>query len=85
MKFSYGDDARTGHAEFVVKWAKRFPETLETIYKTLDFEPSKVDEMIMSFTEFDVPVPLTVERAKFMIKLLLYRQENLKSLIKSEV
>ncbi|KAA0891651.1 HipA domain-containing protein [Oryzomonas rubra] len=71
------DIDRITHIEFMKRYANKFPDTRQTILNCLSFDSTRLIEVIYQLTHFDVLVPLTEPRAKFMVNLVETRRRNL--------
>ncbi|MBS0358870.1 MAG: HipA domain-containing protein [Proteobacteria bacterium] len=76
------DTLRIEHCEFLKRIIQQYPETVETIRNCLRRLDYEFFEKTLDFlTQFDVPVKLTKDRAKFMLKLLEFRYKRLLNLL----
>jgi len=77
MKWQRNDSERMNHGKFLLKFCLEYPESKQWMQECLNFEPKKMEELVMELTSFDVPVRLSIERARFIVKLLHHRYDHL--------
>lgn len=77
MKWRLEDARGCGHAALLLKIRERFPQTGAAMYAALQFPPEALDEVVMPLTGLQLPIPLSVERARFMLTLLKARRDYL--------
>lgn len=78
MKWDLNDTTGVKHLEMLKKLAEFYPETLQIMLDCLNKVNFEVlGEMLEELTTFNVPVRLSEERAKFMLRLLQFRHSYL--------
>jgi len=77
LKWRIGDAHRAGHIQLLLKILERSPQCRPAMLSVLQFEPEAVDDAVMPLTTLRLPVPLSIERARFMLTLLKARRERL--------
>ena len=77
MKWSLSEDVRRGHVELIQEFVKVHPEVKSAIADVLSFDKEELKNAIMDLTNINVSCKLSEKRAKFIIKLLIYRKNNL--------
>ncbi|GMQ79425.1 MAG: hypothetical protein BMS9Abin02_2013 [Anaerolineae bacterium] len=79
MKWKRRDSERMNHGAFLNRFCQKYPEARNWILTCLDLKFDVVEELIMELTKYNVPVPLTYQRAEFMVKLLRFRHKYLRA------
>lgn len=64
------EGSRYGHFEFIKELLIKAPGIKSFLIQFFDIDISKLESNIMELTEFIAPVPLTQERAEFMLSLV---------------
>jgi hypothetical protein len=77
MKWRMEDTKGCGHTALLLKVLERFPQTQAAMYAVLQFPPEALDEVVMPLTGLQLPIRLSVERARFMLTLLKARRDHL--------
>jgi len=77
MKWHIDDAQGCGHVELLLKIVDKFPQTRETMQAVLQFPSEALDEAVLPLTGLRLPVPLSAERAHFMLTLLKARRDRL--------
>ena len=77
MKMNLRDGGRCNHGELLLKMMSRYPSIKSAMLNVLNFTGSDADMILRELTGCNVPVPLSINRAEFMLKLLLYRRDHL--------
>lgn len=83
IKWDLSDSHRQNHSNFILLLLDTYPNLNEKISGALSFDFNELEEQIMELTRFATPVPLSEERAKFIIKLTKYRYEKLQAILAS--
>lgn len=83
LKWAKNDTKKARHGEMLLNLVSKFPDSLQYIQETLDFDTVVFSDIVEELTGYDVPVPLSQQRADFMIKLLNFRHGRLSDLIQS--
>ena len=81
MRMNLRDDMPTNHGKFIYDLSLKYPEITDAVMKTLKFDIDSARDIIYGLTKFEVPVPLSAQRAEFMVKLLSARQKYIISLL----
>lgn len=79
MKWHRSNAKRLAHSKFLKRLCEEYPEMRKWMLECLQFDRDSLENMVFELTKYNVPVKLAEERAKFMVKLLLYRQQYLLS------
>jgi hypothetical protein len=78
MKWSQNDERQLGHFELIRKLADTYPETRSVMISCLEkINHTDFEDILNDLVEFEIPVRLNPERAKFMLKLLDFRHAKL--------
>lgn len=64
------DGHRLGHLEFVEFVVREFPYFHDLIAEFFNVDMQKIADTILELTSFDIPIPLSEQRAKLMISLI---------------
>lgn len=83
FKWAKKDSKKALHGEMLLNLVNKFPDSLQYIRETLDFDADVFSDIVNELTVYDVLVPLSQQRADFMIKLLAFRHVRLTDLIQS--
>ncbi|MBN4079303.1 HipA domain-containing protein [Beggiatoa alba] len=81
MKWRLSDAGRINHGVFLQEFVAKYPQARGWMLKCLGTKSDVLSAIVNKLTEFDVPVPLSPERAEFMSSLLIYRNNYLKALL----
>ena len=84
MRWSLNDDRRAGHLELLLKLVAGHPNCKADMQGVLHFDEKELTDSVLSLTRFSLPVPLCMERARFMLKLLMARRLYLLSGLDSQ-
>jgi len=79
MKWDLNYPKRVQHVELIRHFIKDSPEVKDIALNLLKFDTKEMENDIIELTKFKVSHPLSLERVRFIIKLLLFRRENLLS------
>lgn len=77
VKWVPSDKKRIGHLELLQRIIDKYPSARGVILKSLSFDFDKLEEKIWPLTKFDIPVKLSPERCRFILKLISARQNYL--------
>lgn len=77
MRWEISDPAQAGHFELLAKLADRYPETRSTMLSVVAFDPQALRRELLALTQLQLPVPLSLERADFMLTLTMARRERI--------
>jgi hypothetical protein len=77
MKWHLNDLKKCGHVDLLLKIVDKSPECRTAMLSVLQFEPAALDDAVMPLTGLSLPVPLSAERARFMLTMLNARRERL--------
>ena len=77
MKWKIDGSKRFSQVEFLRELLSEYPEMKNVVIGLMGFDVNKLEHDIMELTEFKVPCPLSDKRAKFIVKLLLFRRKNI--------
>lgn len=80
-KWNREDSQRLSHLDFIRKYVEKYPDTANIIKNCLSFDYDELEQSVYQLTEFDVQVPLTTERAEFILDLVDTRRNNLLSVV----
>lgn len=83
LKWAKNDTKKALHGEMLLNLVNKFPDSLQYIRETLDFDTDVFGGIVGELADYDVPVPLSQQRANFMINLLVFRHGRLTDLIQS--
>lgn len=81
MKWSLYDQKRYSQIEFLEKLIGEYPDKKSVVAKLMKFDTKALEDDIMKLTEFNIPCPLSSERARFIIRLLMFRRERILSML----
>lgn len=81
MKWELDDTRKLSQVEFLQQLIAEYPEIKSVVIGLMKFDTNKLEDDIIELTKFKVPCPLTHKRAKFIIKLLIFRQKNILSIL----
>ncbi|KAF0133965.1 MAG: hypothetical protein FD145_987 [Candidatus Saganbacteria bacterium] len=81
MKWKLADNDKTTIMKFIRLFADNYPEQKADMLNCLNFSIEEATEQIMQLTKFQIPEALSEARAKFMIRLIAYRQKLLNALL----
>ena len=85
MKWKQGDGKRINHGDMLLNYCDKFSIAKESILDCLNISDGELSVVVSELTKFDVLVPLSEERADFMVNLLTYRKNYLFSLVSGHV
>jgi hypothetical protein len=77
MRWRRHDERRAGHAELLLKLARKYPQCLPAMHKVLGFDGKALESSFQALTELLLPVRLSADRAGFMLRLILARRDHL--------
>lgn len=77
LKWHMDDAKGAGHAELLLKFLEKFPQTRKVMLDVLEFLPSNLEDAVLPLTGLQLPAPLSPERARFMLTLLEARRNHL--------
>ncbi|GMU69192.1 MAG: hypothetical protein AMXMBFR37_15240 [Steroidobacteraceae bacterium] len=77
MKWRIDDARGGGHAELLLKFLEKFPQTREVMLEVLEFPLQSLEDAVLPLTRLRLPTPLSIERARFMLTLLEARRDYL--------
>ncbi len=78
IRWRINDPQPMGHLELLQKFANTYPETRQVMIGCLKMVNNSIFyEILSDLIAFNVSIPLTSERADFMLKLLKYRHKRL--------
>lgn len=80
VKWSLADPEK-GHLALLARTLTAWPNTIESIRSRLNIEVDALVESISDLLTFPGPVPLSLERFNFIVRLLALRLKKLKSLV----
>lgn len=81
MKWLLNDKEKVNQIDFLRRLIAEYPETKDIIRDLMKFDENKLESDIIELTKFKVAVPLTDERVKFIIKLLIFRKNKIISIL----
>ena len=82
IKWCLTDDTKQGHFELLQKVAYKYPETLDVMKSCINKINENTFQIILEdLVKFDIPIRLSTERSKFMLKLLKFRHDKLKRIL----
>ncbi len=81
MKWDVVDTSRLNLLEYLEKFVSFYPKERRSLVKCINFPIDEVENAIMDLTKYKVYIPLSENRAKFMIKLISKRQEMIKDIL----
>ena len=84
FRWSHDDPRRCGHIELITKLAQRHPELRGVMVHSLSFDIDELEADIRDLCNFDVSVPLSVERSSFVLILVRERQQRLLAALNQE-
>ncbi len=82
MRWRQEDDKRAGHSELLRKLMERHPLTSMAICQVLDLDEHGLLAELATLTRLPLGTPLSEERARFMLRLVLARRARLRSTVK---
>lgn len=82
MKWSRLDDRKCGHAELISKYVGQYPDVKDILRKSINFNFASMTKAILELTEFNVAIPLSKQRAEFIVKLTEMRRDSLSNLLR---
>lgn len=77
LRWQIGDAKSCGHVELLLKILEQAPECRPAMLAVLKFDHAALDQAITPLCDLAVPLPLSRERAQFILTLLKARQCNL--------
>lgn len=77
MRWEISDPAQAGHFELLARLADRYPATRSTMLSVVAFDPQALRQELLALTQLQLPVPLSPERADFMLTLTMARRERI--------
>ena len=77
LRWQLHDERQAAHAELLLKLAEKHPQCRAPMLKLLDFDGAALESALMKLTELVLPTPLSPERARFMLRLVLARRDHL--------
>ncbi|MCK9615328.1 MAG: HipA domain-containing protein [Candidatus Omnitrophica bacterium] len=80
MKWDLQESQKLSQVEFLQRLIVEYPEMKSVIAGLMKFDTTRLENDIMELTKFKVPCPLSYKRAKFIVKLLAFRQKNILSI-----
>jgi hypothetical protein len=83
LRWQLQDDAQAGHCELLLKLMSKHPDCRRHMLAVLDFDPNILERELNELTTLPVPVPLSPERARFMLRLTLARRDQLAKALNS--
>lgn len=83
MRWRLDDPKPCGHIELLLKLVTKEPECRLVMLSVLRCTDDERESAIMPLTELRLPVPLTTERARFMLRLLKARRAHLLEALKA--
>ena len=78
MKWDIKDENKTSHIEFMKLFTSKYPDTMPIVDKLTSYSSGDLDAILNILCKFDIPVPLTQERAELMSKLVIARTRKLR-------
>ena len=72
------DNESLNHSQMVRKFSEQYPQYLEPMKKLIEFDLADVNNILHELTQFDIQIPLSKQRAVFMLELIKARQNELK-------
>lgn len=75
------DDARAAHISLCDRFKKAYPEASKMMQNVIRFDPAQVYEIVAAYSSFEVSIPFTIERARFVTKLVETRRERLATVL----
>lgn len=75
--WSQADDTRGRHIDLCVRYANSFSEAGETMKNVVRFDIRELDRRLETLTTIDATLPLTPERARFVVDLVRERRDRL--------
>lgn len=71
------DEPRAGHAELLLHLANKYPQCLAAMHKVLDLDCAALESVLQALAELPLPIQLSPERARFMLRLISARRDHL--------
>ncbi len=81
MKWSLDDKTKLNQIDFIQRLITEYPVIRSVVADLMKFNTSKLESDIIDLTKFKVSCPLSYERAKFTIKLLVFRKNKILSIL----
>lgn len=81
MFWRRADAARLSHPQFLKRFYDEFPGQRSGIESRLQVSDRTLERLLQELTQFRSPIPLNVDRARLMLKLLKFRRDHLKETI----
>lgn len=83
MKWHAGDERQAGHAELLLKLLEKHPQCRPAMLAVLRFDAAALELSLSALARLRLPVPLSTERARFMLRLVLARRDHLMNALTS--
>ncbi|MCI1711847.1 MAG: HipA domain-containing protein [Chiayiivirga sp.] len=77
MRWHMQDERQAGHAELLLKLAEKYPHCRQPMLDVLAFNPEQLEQELAALAALQSLVPLSPERARFMLRLTLARRARL--------
>ncbi len=77
MKWRQADTQRLGHGALLARYCGTYAAARPLMLDCLSFRADAIERIVLGLKDVDVAVPLSVERAEFMLQLLAFRRERL--------
>lgn len=77
MRWSLEEPKKAGHRELLQRMVAEHPQLRVEMVDVLTFDENALRMALMNLPELEIPVPLSRERAAFMLRLTLARRDHL--------